>query len=90
MDDMKRFLANWTAKVGFVDFFANCFILIGITNKVKKKPEGFKRAGTGIISTLPRLNAATNARAKQQLELLQSNGKKYNTIGSISIKENAE
>lgn len=59
--------------------------------KNQKKPnEGLKRQALEIISTLPRLNTATNARPKQRLELLQSDGKKNNTIGSSSIKENAE
>jgi hypothetical protein len=58
--------------------------------QVKKKPEGLKWQALKIIGTLPRLNAATNARPKQRLKLLQSDGKKNNTIGSRSIKENAE
>jgi hypothetical protein len=43
-----------------------------------------------IIGTLPWLNAATNARTKQRLELLQSNGKKNYTIVSGNSKTNTE
>jgi hypothetical protein len=58
--------------------------------QVKKKPEGLKRQALKIISTLPWLNGTTNARPEKRLELLQSDGKKDNTIGSSSIKKNAE
>jgi len=38
--------------------------------QVKKKPEGLERQTLIIIGTLPWLDAATNASAKQRLELL--------------------
>lgn len=43
-----------------------------------------------IIGTLTRLNAATNASAKQRLELLQTDRQPNNTMSSGSRKENAE
>lgn len=51
---------------------------------------GLKRQALIIIGTLPWLNAATNASAKQRLKLLQSDGQPNNTIGSRNGKENAE
>ncbi len=51
----------------------------------KKTPEGLKRQALIIIGTLPWLNAATNARTEQRLQLLQSDGKANNAIGSSSF-----
>ena len=58
--------------------------------EVKKKPEGLERQTLVIVGTQPWLNAATNASAKQRLELLQCDGQPNNTISSRNAKENAE
>ena len=60
------------------------------SSELTKKARRRKKRTLKIISRLPGLNAATNALIKERFELLQSDGKKDNTIGSCSIKENAE